>query len=84
MATKKTKKEEDMICTGESPFDNIPPMGYAMDVYQAYLQGMMNFWIAYSKLMTVPYYSQQVQSTAKKETVDINTLKSDSEDEDSE
>lgn len=86
MATKKTNKDEDMICTGQSPF-NTPPMAYAMDVYQAYMQGMMHFWIAYSKLMTVPYYTQEASAkkpAAQKSTVNPDQVVSDAESEDSE
>jgi|LakMenEpi03Aug12_release.lakeMendotaPanAssembly.Ray.scaffolds.fasta_scaffold1970033_2 hypothetical protein len=45
----KDNKENDMICTGAIP----PQVVMGMELYQAYLQGMMNVWQLYVNLTRI-------------------------------
>lgn len=51
-------KENNMICTGGIP----PQLVMGMELYQAYMAGMMNWYQLYASLTGLDYWTRYMQS----------------------
>ncbi len=51
-------KENNMICTGGIP----PQLVMGMELYQAYMLGMLNWYKLYANLTGIDYWTQYMQS----------------------
>ena len=51
-------KENNMICTGGIP----PQLVMVMELYQAYMAGMTNWYRLYANLTGIDYWTQYMQA----------------------
>lgn len=54
-------KENAMICTGAVP----PHLILGIELYQLYMQGMMNYWQLYSSMAGINQWAKLVQDSSK-------------------